>query len=68
MRAAVYARVSTTEQAEDDKITKFIEFVGGRPQADKPDWLKSFEYYFRTGRRRRCKIKQMKQKIKVGKK
>jgi DtxR family Mn-dependent transcriptional regulator len=49
------------------KITKFIDFVKGCPQDDKPDWLKSFEHYFRTGKRRRCKIKQMKQKMKVEK-
>ncbi len=38
-----------------EKITKFIEFVRGRPQADKPGWLKAFEDYFRTGKRRRHK-------------
>ena len=35
-----------------EKITKFIDFVRTRPQDDKPDWLKGFDYYFRTGKHR----------------
>jgi DtxR family transcriptional regulator, Mn-dependent transcriptional regulator len=46
------------------KITKFIEFVETCPDQDRPDWLKSFDHYFKTGKRIRCKIRQVKQKIK----
>jgi len=47
------------------KITKFIEFVETCPDNDRPDWLKSFDYYFKTGKRRKCKIRQIKQKVKI---
>jgi len=46
------------------KITKFIEFVKTCPDHDRPDWLKSFDYYFKTGKRIRCKIRQVKQRLK----
>ena len=46
------------------KLTKFIEFVETCPHHDRPDWLKSFDYYFKTGRRPRCRIKRIKQKLK----
>ncbi len=35
-----------------EKITKFIDFVRTRSQDDRPDWLKGFDYYLRTGKRR----------------
>ena len=44
------------------KLTKFIEFVETCPDGDRPDWLKSFDYYFRTGKRRKCKMRRLKQK------
>ncbi len=44
------------------KLTKFIEFVETRPEHDRPDWLKSFDHYFKTGRRLRCKARHLKQK------
>jgi DtxR family Mn-dependent transcriptional regulator len=44
------------------KITKFIKFVETCPGQDKPDWLKSFDYYFKTGRRRTCKVRRQKLK------
>ncbi len=47
------------------KITKFIKFVETCPGQDRPDWLKSFDYYFKTGRRPTCKIKKLKQKLRV---
>ena len=47
------------------KLTKFIEFVETCPDNDRPDWLKSFDHYFKTGKRLRCKIRQLKQKTKV---
>jgi DtxR family Mn-dependent transcriptional regulator len=46
------------------KLTKFIEFVESCPDADRPDWLESFDYYFKTGKRRSCKIREMKQRSK----
>jgi len=46
------------------KITKFIEFVETCPDRDRPDWLKSFDHYFKTGKRIRCKVRQVKQKLK----
>lgn len=57
------------------KLTKFIEFVETCPDSDRPDWLKSFDHYFKTGRRPRCnsphqklrcedKVKRIKQKTK----
>jgi DtxR family Mn-dependent transcriptional regulator len=42
------------------KFTKFIEFVEACPDGLRPDWLKSFDYYFKTGKRRKCKIREMK--------
>ena len=47
------------------KITKFIEFVETCPDHDRPDWLKSFDYYFKIGKRRKCRIRQIKQKAKA---
>lgn len=46
------------------RLTKFIEFVNTCPDHDRPDWLKSFDHYFKTGKRLRCKVRQIKQKIK----
>lgn len=42
------------------KLTKFIEFVETCPDTDRPDWLKSFDYYFKTGKRRKCKRRDVK--------
>ncbi|MEW6686610.1 MAG: metal-dependent transcriptional regulator [Candidatus Edwardsbacteria bacterium] len=47
------------------KLTKFIEFIKTCPDGQRPDWLKSFDYHFKTGRRRRCKIRELKQKLKM---
>jgi len=44
------------------KLTKFIEFVETCPDHDRPDWLKSFDHYFKTGKRLKCKIRQIKLK------
>ena len=49
------------------KLTKFIEFVKTGPQSGKPDWLKSFDYYFKTGKRLKCKMRQVKKKTKTNK-
>ena len=42
-----------------EKITKFIEFVRTPPQADKPEWLKSFDHYFKTGKRQKYKKEKL---------
>ena len=44
-----------------EKLAKFIKFVKTCPQRDKPDWLKSFDSYFKTGKRQKCKIRTMKE-------
>jgi len=46
------------------KLTKFIEFVETCPDGQRPDWLRSFDYYFKTGKRRKCKIRDIKQRRK----
>ena len=49
-----------------EKLTKFIGFVETCPAHDRPDWLKSFDHYFKTGRRLRCKVRELKDQIKEG--
>jgi len=46
-----------------EKFVKFVKFVETCPEDDRPDWLKSFYYYFKTGKRPRCKIKKLKREI-----
>jgi len=46
------------------KLSKFIEFVEKAPYSGRPDWLKGFDYYFKTGKRLRCKVKELRQKSK----
>ena len=45
-----------------EKLTKFIEFVETCPEHGRPDWLKSFAHFFKTGKRPKCKIRQIKQR------
>ncbi|MCK4463752.1 MAG: metal-dependent transcriptional regulator [Candidatus Omnitrophica bacterium] len=45
------------------KLTKFIEFIETSPVSGRPAWLKGFDYYFKTGKRLRCKVRQIKQKM-----
>jgi len=45
-----------------EKLTKFIEFVETSPDGKRPIWLKGFDYYLKTGKRRRCKLRRIKQK------
>ena len=47
-----------------EKLTKFIEFVEESPDNTKPEWLKGLDYYLKTGRRRSCKLRQIKGKNK----
>jgi DtxR family Mn-dependent transcriptional regulator len=36
------------------RLTKFIEFLETCPDGDKPEWLKNFQYYLKTGKRLTC--------------
>jgi len=47
-------------QKTSKKLTKFLEFVQTCPEHDRPDWLKSFDHYFKTGKRLRCKTREIK--------
>ena len=46
------------------RLTKFIEFVENCPESDRSDWLKSFDYYFKTGKRLGVKKKGTNVRIK----
>jgi len=48
-----------------EKLTKFIEFIETSPAAGRPDWLKGFDYYLKTGKRQKCGIRKLKQKVKA---
>ena len=41
-----------------EKLSKFTEFVGTCPDHNGPDRLRSFGYYIKTGRRRKCNVRQ----------
>ena len=43
------------------KLTKFIDFVDNCPEGERPEWLKGFHYYFKTGKRVKCKVRQITQ-------
>ena len=47
-----------------EKLTKFMEFIETSPTEGRPQWLKGFDYYIKTGKRRKCGIEQLKQKEK----
>lgn len=44
-----------------ERLTKFIKFVESCPTEGGPDWIKSFDHYLKTGCRRKCKVRQLKQ-------
>ena len=46
-----------------NKLTKFIEFVDTCPDGGKPDWLKSYYYYVKMGKRPKCKVRKMKKEM-----
>lgn len=48
-----------------EKLTKFMEFIEASPVNGKPEWLKGFDYYLETGKRRKCVVRQHKQKAKT---
>lgn len=43
-----------------NKLTKFIEFLETCPDQDRPYCLQNFDYYYKTGRRRKCETGKMK--------
>ena len=48
-----------------ERLTKFMEFIETSPVNDRPQWLKGFDYYLKTGKRRKCRIVQFEQKAKT---
>jgi len=47
-----------------EKLTKFMEFIEESPVNGKPEWLEGFDYYLKTGKRRKCRMEQRKEKAK----
>ena len=41
-----------------DRLTKFIQFVETGLNGERPQWLKSFKHYLKTGRKLNCKLRQ----------
>jgi len=39
-----------------NKLRKFIEFLENCPDQDRPYCLQNFDYYYKTGERRKCEI------------
>ncbi len=37
-----------------EKLTKFIEYLEACPDQDRPFCLQNFDYYYKTGKRRKC--------------
>ena len=42
-----------------DRLTKFIRFMETGLNGGKPQWLKSFKHYLKTGRKLNCKMRQV---------
>lgn len=47
-----------------ERLSKFIEFVESCPDPERPYWLKSLDYYFKTGRHRKCEARKANQALK----
>ncbi len=47
-----------------EKLTKFVKFIEDSPVNGKPEWLKGFNYYLETGKRRKCMKEQFEQNVK----
>ena len=43
-----------------EKLTKFIEFIEISPLNSRPEWLKRFHSYLKTGKMKNCRIKRFK--------
>lgn len=42
-----------------DRLTKFIQFVETGLNSGRPQWLKSFKHYLKTGKKLNCKMRQI---------
>ncbi len=42
-----------------DRLTKFIRFVETGLDGGRPQWLKSFKHYLKTGKKLNCKMRQV---------
>lgn len=42
-----------------DRLTKFIQFVEPGLNSGRPQWLKSFKHYLKTGKKLNCKMRQI---------
>ncbi len=42
-----------------DRLTKFIQFVETGLNGERPQWLKSFRHYLKTGKKLNCKMRQV---------
>ncbi|MCK4822380.1 metal-dependent transcriptional regulator [bacterium] len=45
-----------------NRLTKFIRFVETGLNGERPQWLKSFKHYLKTGKKPRCKMRQLAEK------
>lgn len=41
-----------------DRLTKFIKFVETGLNGGRPQWLKSFKHYLKTGKKLKCRMRQ----------
>jgi DtxR family Mn-dependent transcriptional regulator len=68
-KAVAFRDACRMEHALDKKtmerVLKFLEFIETSPDPGRPEWLKHFDYYFKTGKRAKCKMRQVKQKTKA---
>lgn len=42
-----------------NKLTKFIRFVEIGVDGDKPEWVKGFKHYLKTGKKVKCKMRRL---------
>jgi DtxR family Mn-dependent transcriptional regulator len=50
-----------------EKLTQFVAFVETCPKKRRPDWLKGFDHYFKTGKRPKCNAGKIIRKAKAEK-
>lgn len=41
------------------RLTEFIQFVEAGLDGNRPQWLKSLDHYFKTGKRLKCRMRQV---------
>ncbi|HEO63720.1 MAG TPA: hypothetical protein ENN78_00425, partial [Candidatus Omnitrophica bacterium] len=42
-----------------DRLTKFIRFVETGLNGGRPQWLKSFKHYLKTGKKLKCQMRKL---------